>query len=309
MSSPRASMMLSVVLVSGLSLACGSGTSEQPTPTAPGLPQPACPYDPIAIVVTVDQWGDIVEQLAGGCGDVTTIIEGTSGDPHDYEPTPGDNAAFTDAELVVMNGLDYDHWAEDALDALSTRPTVVNAGEVAELTEGDNPHVWYEPRYIHLVAAQVANQLMTLRPEAAAYFSTRQTAWEAALQPYSDRIETIRTEHAGTPYAATESVFDYMARSLQFDDLTPAGYRNAVANESEPAPGDLLEFEDAFRAGRIRVLVFNTQTEGALTDQLRQVAEDADVPVVEVTETVPAGLTFIAWQLGQLDALAAALTA
>ena len=38
------------------------------------------------MVVTVNQWGDIVDALAGGCGRVTTIIGGTAGDPHDYEP-------------------------------------------------------------------------------------------------------------------------------------------------------------------------------------------------------------------------------
>jgi zinc/manganese transport system substrate-binding protein len=59
-------------------------------------------------VVTVDQWGDIVSDLAGACGEVTTIIKSSSIDPHDYEPTPADSAKFDRAKLVVVNGLDYD---------------------------------------------------------------------------------------------------------------------------------------------------------------------------------------------------------
>ena len=56
------------------------------------------------------------------------------------------------------------------------------------------------------------------------------------------------------------------------------------------------------------MLVFNTQTEGSIPDQLRAAAEDAGVPVVEVTESPPAGDgSFVAWQLAQLAALADAL--
>ena len=40
-----------------------------------------CPGGRIPIVVTVDQWGDIVGRLGGACGDVTTIITGHDGRP------------------------------------------------------------------------------------------------------------------------------------------------------------------------------------------------------------------------------------
>ena len=79
----------------------------------------ACPTDPVKVVVTVDQWADIVRQLGGNCAEVTTIIQGADVDPHEYEPTPADNAKFLDADLVVMNGLGYDEWANKMVDTLS----------------------------------------------------------------------------------------------------------------------------------------------------------------------------------------------
>jgi zinc/manganese transport system substrate-binding protein len=54
--------------------------------------------------------------------------------------------------------------------------------------------------------------------------------------------------------------------------------------------------------------VVNTQTEGTVPDQLRAVAQQAGVPVVEVTESPPdAGGSFVAWQLAQLQQLSTAL--
>ena len=56
------------------------------------------------------------------------------------------------------------------------------------------------------------------------------------------------------------------------------------------------------------VLIYNTQTEGSVPEQIRAAAESAGIPVVDVTETVPPGTdSFEAWQVQQLDALAKAL--
>jgi zinc/manganese transport system substrate-binding protein len=56
------------------------------------------------------------------------------------------------------------------------------------------------------------------------------------------------------------------------------------------------------------VLIYNTQTSGSVPEQLRAAAEDADVPVVEVTESpADADSSFVAWQLDQLSELSDAL--
>ncbi len=282
--------------------ACVSGSSISSTPVGD------CPTAPVPVVVSVDQWGDIVQQLAGDCGDVTTIIKSSAADPHDYEPTPSDTAAFGDAKLVVMNGLDYDPWVDKAIATLDDEPDIVNGGEVVGLREGDNPHIWYGPEYVYEVADAVTSQLRKLDPEAADYFDGQHADWRAAMAPYDSEIATITPIATGKSYGATESVFDYMARAVGLDDETPRGYRNAAANESEPAPGDVNEFQQALAAGTIDVVIFNTQTEGAVPDQIRSEAERAHVPVVDVTETVPPGAkSFVSWQVSQLRRLATAL--
>ena len=56
------------------------------------------------------------------------------------------------------------------------------------------------------------------------------------------------------------------------------------------------------------VLIYNTQTEGSIPEQIRATAEGASVPVVEVTETVPeSAASFARWQVDQLESLAQAL--
>lgn len=267
-----------------------------------------CPTDPVRVVVSVGQWGDVVRDLAGACGAVTTIVNGTSIDPHDYEPAPADIAAFRHADLVVVNGLGYDAWATKAIDAAGSKAAIVDAGAVAGKTEGDNPHVWYGPDFVSAVADAVTTELEGLAPDASAYFEERSTAWHASMRPYYDEVAELGADVAGgVTYGATEPVFEYMAHAVGLIDETPRGYARAAANEVDPSPGDFHDFLTAIESSAIDLLVVNTQTSGAVPDQLRHAAESAGVPVIEVTEAPPKDATFESWQLEQLDALAAAV--
>jgi zinc/manganese transport system substrate-binding protein len=263
----------------------------------------------VAVVVSVDQWADMAEELGGACAHVSTVVGGSSGDPHDFEPTPADIKRFSDARVVVLNGAGYDAWAEKAVDSWGRHPLVVDAGQVVGRAEGANPHLWYDPASIDVVAASTTAALREAAPEAAGYFDDRAIAWREALQPYRDEVAGLRALAAGRSYAATEAVFDDMAEALGLADVTPAGYHNAAANESEPAPGDIDALLQALAAGKVDVLIVNSQTEGAVPHQFRRAAEAADVPVVQVTETLaPDADGFVDWQVGQLRALAAVLS-
>lgn len=295
--------LLVAALVSAALAGCGSATDATSTSS-----RGACPVDPISVVVTVDQWGDIVDQLGGDCARVTTIIKGSAANPHDYEPTPGDSAKFEGAQLVVLNGLDYDPWANKAIETLSAKPAVIDGGKVVRLKDGDNPHIWYGPEFVRRVAAAVTAGLKKLAPKAASYFDEQHIVWQTSMKPYDEEIAKIRAVATGTTYGASEPVFDYLADAVGMTRTTPQGYQNSALNDADPSPADVAEFEQSLRNDKITVFVYNTQTEGPTPAQIRGVAEAARVPVVEVTETVPPGTdSFVMWQVKQLESLARAL--
>ena len=55
------------------------------------------------------------------------------------------------------------------------------------------------------------------------------------------------------------------------------------------------------------MLLYNSQAVSPITQRLREAARAAGVPVVAVSETLPAGRSFQQWQLAQARALEAAL--
>ena len=79
----------------------------------------------------------------------------------------------------------------------------------------------------------------------------------------------------------------YLADDLGLTDATPAGYAQAVANESEPASRDVATFSKQLQAGSVALLVVNTQESNATTKQLTAAAGQGNVRVVELTEQMP----------------------
>ncbi|MEP9414538.1 zinc ABC transporter substrate-binding protein [Gordonia sp. VNQ95] len=308
--SRRLGLVAAAALLVPLGLAACSSDSDTASSSSsgPAANAPACPTTPVNVVVSVDQWGDIVSELGGKCADVKTIVASSSVDPHDYEPSPADGAAFTDAQMVVVNGADYDVWASKLAAASAPDAPVVNAAQVTGTADGANPHLWYSPTAVTKVADAVTEGLSKISPDAQAYFATQRSTFTDSLSEYNDLIAKIKAGASGKTFAATEGVFDYMAQAVRLVDKTPAGFAAAAANESDPSPADLAAFIKTLSDRQVDVLIYNTQTEGSTPEQIRAAAESAGVPVVEVTETVPPGQnSFESWQVDQLTSLAKAL--
>jgi zinc/manganese transport system substrate-binding protein len=206
-----------VLLAVPLGLAGCSHTPPTSETAAPG----ACPTTPVDVVVSVDQWGEIVSELGGDCARVETLLASSSVDPHDYEPTPADAAAFGDARLVVVNGGHYDEWAAKLAATSAPDATVISAAT----DDTPNPHVWYDPAAVTGLADRVTAELGKLAPDAADYFADRRSAFADAMKPYDSAVSAIRAGGAGRTYAATEGVFDDMAAAVGLQNRTPPGYQ------------------------------------------------------------------------------------
>ncbi len=51
----------------------------------------------------------------------------------------------------------------------------------------------------------------------------------------------------------------------------------------------------------IRFLAYNEQTEGPQTEALKKAAESAGVPVIDFSETLPEGKTYLQWMTDNVE--------
>ena len=274
------------------------------TSSAPTAPLPRLP-----VVAAENFYGDIVQQLAGDHVSVTSIMSDPNVDPHAYETNAKDAAAVADARLVIRNGLGYDSFVDHLLAASpNARRTVIVVAALTGHTEGDNPHVWYAPSTMPKVAQAAVDALSQADPQNAAFYRARHRVFLESLRPLTRAVAQIHDRHLGAPIAATEPVFDYMARALGLHVLTPEAFQKAIEDGVDPPAAALAQMEDQLKQRQVRVLVYNTQTVSSITRRLRHLAEHLGIPVVGVSETEPPGQSYLRWMVGQLEQLDAALS-
>ena len=287
-----------VVLAAVVLAACSSGS----TPTAGD--------GRIRVVVAENFWGSIARQIAGADAVVTSIISKPGADPHDYEPTPDDARSVAGARIVIENGIGYDPWMKELVDAdASSSQVVLDVGKLLGVAAGGNPHQWYSRAAVERVSARVAADLEAADPaHRDAYERNQRYFDETALAQYNALIATIQRRYAGTPIGASESIAVPLAATLGLRVLTPAKFLEAVAEGNEPSASDKATADAQIRKHWIAVLVFNGQNSTPDVQRLVDEARAARIPVVTITETLtPANATFQSWQTGELRALAAAL--
>jgi zinc/manganese transport system substrate-binding protein len=269
------------------------------------------PSGTLNVIAAESFWGSIAVQLGGAKVSVQSVVTDPNADPHEYESSAADARAFADANLAILNGAGYDDWGRKLLDATPVAGRVVlNVATVLGKKAGDNPHFWYDPESVVLVADRITSEYKSIDSADALYFDQRRTDFTDALQPYLDEVGTIKQKYSGTPIGSTESIFVYMAAALGLRLTTPEAFMNAVSQGIDPPASAVVQLQDQVSGNQIRVLVYNAQTTTAVTTNIKALAASHHIPSVGVTETLhPETATFQDWQLKQLRSLEVALSA
>jgi zinc/manganese transport system substrate-binding protein len=274
------------------------------TRAAEAQPAPAT----ISIVAAENFYGDVARQVAGSTAAVTSILSNPDEDPHLFEASPSVARNLSSAAIVVYNGADYDPWMAKLLGASrSAKRKVIIVADLVHKKGGDNPHLWYDPATMPSYATALTAALVERDPGHKADYDQRLQTFLASLQPLDARIAELRAKFAGTPVAATEPVFGYMATALGLK-MRNERFQLAVMNNTEPRASDVAAFENDLRNHQVRLLLYNSQASDVAAQRMVGIAKQAKIPVVGVTETEPAGTTFQDWMKGELDAVAQALS-
>ncbi|PJM79139.1 metal ABC transporter solute-binding protein, Zn/Mn family [Bifidobacterium scaligerum] len=271
--------------------ACGT---EESTPADSNKQQTATEQtSPITVVASINQWGALAAELGGEDVTVTSIVNTTNVDAHDFEPKTSDVAKLSKAQIVVANGAGYDSWATKSLTSSSN---IVSAASVMGAVEGDNPHLWFSKDARVGMAEALTDAFSKTLPSKKAEFKKRLKLWKQSEQSMEDWADDFMKNHTDLAYAATEPVAYYLMADLGFKDSTPKGYAQSTASGGEAAPADLQSFQKIIEDRDIDLLINNTQAANEATNLITGAAGRSEVPVVKVSEQMPSdSKTLDAW--------------
>jgi zinc/manganese transport system substrate-binding protein len=292
-------MAIGVLALVGIALAgCGPSVDA----STPGV---------VNAIGAESQYANVIAQIGGSYVHVSAILDNPNTDPHSFEFSPSAAKEVSGAKLIVQNGLGYDDFMTKIEGATSTpaRHVIIVQQLLKMPNTTPNPHLWYDPVAMPLVAQAVASELAGLQPAHAAYFDANLRKFDASLTPWLDAIASFKAKYGGTPVATSEPVADYLLQAMGADNLTPFSFQADIMNGTDPTPQDISLENSLFSKHLVKVFAYNQQVVDSLTTSLRQNAERHEVPVVGVYEIMPAkGYDYQSWMLAETQAIQKAIT-
>ena len=256
--------------------------------------------DKISIVTTTNVYSDIAKNIVGKYGTATAIIDKSSVDPHDFDPTTADAKKVAQANIIVANGLGYDSWMNKLAKSVDKKPVLVGE-DLMGLKSGDNPHIWYNLAMPTKYVDYLVKRLSKLDKKHVAYFKENGEKYLAKI----DKIKQLAKANKGDqkPVFVSEPVFDYALQEAGYK-IGDKKFEEDIENGTDPSPKTINEMNNAIKQKKIAFFVNNTQASSSTVKSFVKLAKKNNIPVLNVRETIPNNTTYLAWMKENYQKLA-----
>lgn len=255
------------------------------------------------VVSSLDFYGEAARAVLGQQGHVTSIINSPSLDPHSYEATTNDAKRVAKADVVIQNGLGYDSWLNKVVKSVHPDDqTVLTVSQLMQQSNGANEHLWYDLKTMPTLTKRLVTEFSKCDPQHKATYQQNGAAYLKKLAVLNGQLQQLKARAKGQQVAVSEPVFDYALADMGYK-VANQHFAKAIEDGTDPSPKDITTMRDLIKNHQIAFLVINKQEESPVIKQMHELADQQGVPVVQVTETLPAKKTYLTWMQQQFDAV------
>lgn len=198
---------------------------------------------------------DITQNVAGDRAQVVSLLP-IGSDPHAYQATPADVVKISESTILILNGIEYEHFIEPLLenadgerlvivasDGLEPHPMEEDAGEEhagEEEHEAGDPHMWLDPNLVITYVENIRDGLSQADPGGAEVYRSNAEAYIAQLKDLDSfiksQVESIPAERR--LLVTNHEALGYFAERYGFtivDTILPSFSSEASASAQEVA--------------------------------------------------------------------------
>lgn len=231
------------------------------------------------VVATASMFSDMAANV-GGDLIRTAMIVPIGGDPHIYEPTPGDVRLLLDADLVLQNGLTFEGWITSLVQNSGSQAAVATVTEGIEpiiSTKHQNatdPHAWMDPVNGKIYARNIADALIKLLPDKQAEITTNYENYARQLDELDAYIKSniAKIEPAKRILITSHDSFHYYGQRYGIRLESVLG----TSTDADVRTSDLMRINTVIRENNIPVVFIESTINPKL---LEQVASDNKIKI------------------------------
>jgi len=254
---------------------------------------------PLQVVASFSILADIATQVGGPDVAVRSLV-GPDGDAHEYEPTPADARKLAAAQVLVVNGLDFEAWLPRLQKAagFAGRTVVASKGvEPRRLDDaheeheahGDHddrhhdhdhghhgehghhhgdldPHAWQDLANGAIYARNIARAFAEADPAHAQAYRQRADAYVARIEALDQRVRQLfeAIEPARRKVVSSHDAFGYFGQAYGVRFIALAG----VSTDAEPSAADMARIIEQVRRESVPAVFVENIANPRLAQQL-----------------------------------------
>jgi zinc/manganese transport system substrate-binding protein len=273
------------------------------------LGTPARGADKIRVVATTTDLKALTEAVGGDLVEVDALAKGNQ-NPHDLEIRPSLMVKVRRADLLVMNGLELDMWAEVVVQGANNAKVIPGApGRVdasagilvlevprtrVDRSMGDvhpvgNPHYSVDPGMVPSITENILAGLVRVAPERRATFDRNRQEFLARLGQAMARWSADLAPFKGAKVIVDHNMWPYF--------LTRFGLVQAGSIEERPGipptPGHLAKLIAFMKEDKIRVILTVPWADHKLAERVAQETGAKAVLVANAVGAVKGADTYL----------------
>jgi len=266
-------LVISTILALVLT-ACGGRPASGSEITAP------------VILTSTTFLADITRNIAGDRVQVESLLP-VGADPHSYQPVPKDVAKINESKVLIVNGLEYEHFLEALLENAGGEHVIVTASDGLEphtMEDEENasqlvsdPHMWLDPNRVITYVENIREGLTHFDPDGAAIYKSNTDAYIAQLK----NLDAWITEQVSqiTPekrlLATNHEALGYFSERYSFT-IIGAVIPN-ISSDASTSAGQMAELIDLIKSSGVPAILLDEVENPELA---QQIADETGVRVI-----------------------------
>jgi len=167
-------------------------------------------------------------------------------EPHDWEPTVNELQKMHEADLIVINGIGFESWADD-IDTVNSDVIIVDTSKGILIIDGDmieansdlhdhfvgDPHIWLNPVMAKTQVQNIVDALISIDPDNEKFYIQNAKSYQDKLDTLDAKIKD-ELSPCNKDFIAFHNAFSYFAVEYGLN-------QHSIVNSNEPNIGPTLK--------------------------------------------------------------------
>jgi len=215
---------------------------------------------------------DLTLKVVGNRANIINLV-GVGEEAHHYELTPKQVAQLeSEADLIIINGLDMEHFIEDLSDPILNKVFEASEGlqtlqmETSLGTTKTDPHIWLSLRNAKQMMENIKNRMITIDAENAEYYENNYQKYAILFDALDTAYINAVQNFTSTTIVVSHQSFGYLSNDYGLTQIAISG----LETDGEADPQTVVAVIDYIIDNNIEVVYYQEEMNATIANAIAE---------------------------------------